>query len=474
MEEKIAKYLTSVKRCWLDGSYGTDRTNSVLRRKIAVLGLAPADYEGPERILVTSLGNAVGLLKDLNDGRELTKGGLTEFCEYCSDLGLSEEDAALILESDTVAASRPTTAQTVDKPKPGAAVSIPAQVEHEQSCGKEEDEFICSFSDDLEIYNSYRSKYHSMATESAQEFSENFYQTFKSLDHLYNSCAGVMRGYLKKAEEAALQELIDEDGIYQCDMDGFVEKFVEPNLPWDDIWETFDGQYWSIAGNAQKRMDNIGRTQIPKEAGTGVKGAVTAVAGILIWHLGVAMVGSASDSRKKARLFEDPDTRELLTYGVFESVRSVHLAYIEAFNHYSDTYIPEPDPEDEERSLMLFKNLEEERIPVSRVRQVLCEALSLNPYNEDYYEYWLDNFGDADGRLENTAQHFDVPIVGDIKLAMVEEKAGELDFSSEKEVESAKELAHFAASIGFVSYHDFAELLVEQEKKKGMALGSGL
>src|SRR5689334_12176308 len=79
-------------------------------------------------------------------------------------------------------------------------------------------------------YNQLRLKFLSVAQIAAKDFSANYEARFKNLDDLYNQGNEVAYGYIRKAVEVAIQDLVKQ-GIYDIDSDTFLE-FLDPYFTW--------------------------------------------------------------------------------------------------------------------------------------------------------------------------------------------------------------------------------------------------
>ena len=471
MEEKVLKYLTTVKRCWLDGSYENERGASILAKKIDVLQLTPSEYESAEKELIMKLSKAVDMLKDLSTGDELSKTDRLEFVEYCSDLGLNDDDADMILESDIILREA-NTKGSVNCVSNAPAIGCDIQ---------QETDLLFNVNEDLESYKEIRGKYHEIASEISEDFYNCFYNKFKDMDELHNNCEEFAYDCIDSAVEIAVNVLINDDGIHTCDKDTFRDEFVIPVLPWPSLWSSFDEQYQSIVLTTAE-IDAY-RTSCRQNSGGWVgggfgiegaaKGALTAGAANLatgalhgLFNMGAKLASSISDSMKKDSIFKDPSTRVFLRDALYQSVLCVHEAYINAYNHFSEDYIPELSPDDIIKSAKLFKNVVEGRISVNQSKSALIEAISLNPFVDEYYIHWFDTFGDADGKLEATAEYFKTHVIYEIKYDLIDAKSSELDFISDKTYPSSViELQKFAESIGFRDYNDISEGLIADIKK---------
>lgn len=203
-----------------------------------------------------------------------------------------------------------------------------------------------------------------------------------------------------------------------------------------------------------------------------IQGSVTAGAANLatgaahgLFNLAGKAVSSISDAMKKKKLFKDPNTRAFLSDALYQSVLSVHKAYIDAYNEFSKLYIPELTDDDIGKSSTLFKNITEGRIPKDQSKGVLAEALALNPFVDEYYTYWLKTFGDEDGKLEETAAFFHTSVVFKAKYDLVRKKACTLNLIRDEAFNaSVVDIENYARSIGFSGYKEISDSLIADAK----------
>ena len=120
-------------------------------------------------------------------------------------------------------------------------------------------------------------------------------------------------------------------------------------------------------------------------------------------------VAVEDEAMKKNALYDDPATQLHLTNSVFQLVFNTHLALIDATNKEKPGSISGyVSVDDAGKATRLLENVTKGRIPSDSVKLKLIEILTLNPYDEGFYQHWVKTYGDEDGGLEEIENHFGV------------------------------------------------------------------
>lgn len=94
------KYLASVVRMFIAGTYGSEKSKSLLQKKADALGLSNEETTLLEGEKVNTLNQAISYLKDLCDATgEIEDIVREEFTEYCQDINLSDEEIDLLIKN---------------------------------------------------------------------------------------------------------------------------------------------------------------------------------------------------------------------------------------------------------------------------------------------------------------------------------------------------------------------------------------
>ena len=151
--------------------------------------------------------------------------------------------------------------------------------------------------------------------------------------------------------------------------------------------------------------------------GFGVEGAIKGAATAGMMNLGGSlaagtcnMVGGVFDwignSFAKNKFMNDPETRQSYINAVSGVIAWAHLDLFK----YTNKNCPQckicqvATPEEYQKAKSLYRNLTENNIPESKIKDVCVQILQLNPYHQAVYEYIFNNFHDPNGELNAIAE----------------------------------------------------------------------
>ena len=107
-----------------------------------------------------------------------------------------------------------------------------------------------------------------------------------------------------------------------------------------------------------------------------------------------------------------------------------------------------------------------------RSKQVMLDALQLDPYSEDFYQLWLGEFGDQAGELEKLEAYFGMSIVSATKRDLIQAHKASLDFSTPEACDtSLAALREYSTAIGYQDFPKERQTIMalkaarEQEKR---------
>ena len=320
-----------------------------------------------------------------------------------------------------------------------------------------------------EAYNTIRVKYQSLAQKAQDDFSERYDTLFKNIEDIHNKCDDVAMGYLGKVIDEAIRDLI-KYGISDIDENEFYNNYIVDfkNNPWAEGFAEIDDKYLEIVMEAEAldeyrdaRAENRGRWV---GGGFGVGGAIKGAAGAAAANLAMGAVHGAfnlaakgitaiGNSFKKSALFSDTDTAASLEVSIYYMIEAVHDALVDAINDKKpETITGFRKKAEAEKAERTFGNINAGRIEGDDAKASLIECLTLDPYVAKYYDYWLKQYGDANGQLELTAQHFGLTNITETKTKLIEDKQSKLDFKTpEACMSNLKELESYAATIGYIA-----------------------
>ena len=246
-------------------------------------------------------------------------------------------------------------------------------------------------SSEFEKYNSLRKFYLQLSDDLSDEFFDDFIATFDDMDDLFLRFKPVAIGYMERAVDASIRELILM-GINDISDEVFIEKYVQKYSQLEhDCLEVFD-RYMKIVLDIEeyeeyKKTRSSGGGSVIG-GGFGVEGAVKGVAIASAANLAIGAVGgilnSIADSikesnnkREKDLLFNSKDTRDSLRTAVFNLVFCVHYGLVDAVDDNIDDKVYElVSDESAEKARSLLVNLTKGRISENEVKKVLIDALA--------------------------------------------------------------------------------------------------
>ncbi len=280
------------------------------------------------------------------------------------------------------------------------------------------------------LHNAIRQKYSKMGYEAADAFAEKYYEytscddiIMRAIPDFKASIAFVIEDIkttlISKDEydwdDAAIFELAVDEGIFNS----FYENFMEIKAQIAEI----AGDLESAKEYREARKDSRGRW-VGGTFGGSMIDAIGDQAEIAAMNLAtgaihglVNMAGNAISEReaktKLKALLESRTTISRLGNGVLQSVFALRNIFMKLA--IKGEYTCEVrDSADIEKARRLINNLNSGTIPEEKIVDICKQALELDPYNDDVYEYMFKKFGD-DGKLSEVAEYFSISSLENIK-----------------------------------------------------------
>lgn len=267
-------------------------------------------------------------------------------------------------------------------------------------------------------YNAIRLKYQKLAEKATKNFSEKW---FKDIDDLHERASTVVFNAVMPVVDVAISDLVAR-GIVDIDEKYFLENYLE--FSWEKDFEEIDEQYVQIVLKAEE-LDayRTARRQSRSRfvgGGFGIEGAIDGMfkagaANLAIgalhgtFNLGGKVITGAVNAVKKSQLFNAPSTKASLVNAFYWQLFLVHSALIEAINDKKpDSISGWVDKEEALKATRLFENIKKGRVSKQEAENMLPEILSLNPYDEAVYMYWMQDYDDDNNLLERTADYFGI------------------------------------------------------------------
>lgn len=200
-------------------------------------------------------------------------------------------------------------------------------------------------------YNAYRLLFHQKADQAKEKF-YNLYQQNSSLEDVVNKVPDQITQCLSPILEFCVKSLMDH-GIYNIDKTQFVQQYGEIQDIWGEPFLKVCDKYAEIVMD-QKELDEyrVARRQGRSRwygGGFGLSGALqgAATAGALNMISGAGhmlfngvgkVVSSIAANMQKSKIFQDPNTYQSISDGVWEAAFALHFALIHCLS------ITEVDP----------------------------------------------------------------------------------------------------------------------------------
>lgn len=207
--------------------------------------------------------------------------------------------------------------------------------------------------------------------------------------------------------------------------------------------------YFKILGmskelDAQREYAKNNRPHIVG-GGFGVEGAAKGIAQATVANAAIGLVyglanltakaaSSLGDQQKKRELLNDPATKAEL--GDF--LKQIALLgcdlVADTVNQGSERAEFETVTADSrDKSAAILENVLAGRVPDENVKSVLLQALTLNPFNDMVWIFWLKHFGDHDGSLAASADLVRIVAVKFEKVNLFAERKRELSWNTPEE-----------------------------------------
>lgn len=258
-----------------------------------------------------------------------------------------------------------------------------------------------------------------MAKKLTEEYEKKYVEVNTCIEDVHNNGYDQGFEFISQAILKAIDILI-EYKIYDISYEVFLEEYYSKYYNWNDIFDSIDNKYLSIIKSTEEldeyrtsRRENRGKWI---GGGFGLGGAVQAGAlNILsgtahgVFNLGAKLMSAVIDSSDKRKIFRDPNMLDTLKKAVLINIICIKFALYDAL--YSRGIIAWENicKKDLDSVDGILKNLDKIKDKFE-VKKALLKALSLNPYNEDIYEYIINNKLDETGIVYKIIDYFGISI----------------------------------------------------------------
>lgn len=314
-----------------------------------------------------------------------------------------------------------------------------------------------SISGSLEAYNQFRKAFIEQADMAKLRFCKLYNQN-QSLDDVIKKVPEQAEESLCPVIDFCVQILIEHD-ILTIDNVTFRERYSAYQELWGEPYMKVFDRYAEIVLD-QKTLDEYRvyrRQSRARWSGGGfglsgaLKGAATAGAlniisgaGHMVFNGVGKIVSTISANSQKSKIFKDPEVYKSISQGIWTSAFSLHIALIDALAQSGKALDAEEGIISKEASRQASAILNNVSLITStdEKKQVLLQALLLDPYQENWYYIAIQEFGDHDGQLENLAQYFGISVIYQEKQRIIEDYLKTFPLDTEAQALEAQEKLH--------------------------------
>ncbi len=298
------------------------------------------------------------------------------------------------------------------------------------------------------IYNAIRNKYADLAQKAYEKF-EQIDSEFTDIHDLVENAPNAFLTSMEDVLKEVLQDIISID-IYTVDQDtlidtaldndyfnDFVRRYKKIENRYTEIFEELDDAeyYREVRKETRPRWQSatFGGNSIQAWSNQLDVGAMNLVEGIahsIFNAIGNAM--SRSEAEKKLKnLFNTTSLRSEMCEGVWGSAFNMHgliINFVQAnTNIRFGGFV---DDEDAEKAQAMFNNLTTLNLPSDKQVQFVKSIIELNPYNKDFYTYFIEKNSDQDNAIGEFAEHFGInsaELKGNILENFIDNNIGETE-----------------------------------------------
>ncbi len=290
-------------------------------------------------------------------------------------------------------------------------------------------------SEGLENFGKIKREFQELSSEYESKFIEELMKKCDDVQDMVDNASKIANRYFEKIEEMILTKLTS-NGVYTVKKSDVTKAASECG-----VFEGFE----KTLSNLEEACSNINarvnyareQREMRKEyrgrvigGGFGISNAMKGMvqASIIngavgLGHSFVNAIGNARSEREARERLEDmyPVARIGLKSAFSATIRNYHIVMIVMLDKYEIETFELPSNEDRETAKAMMENLEAGRIPKNKMKQVLFQILSLDPFSKAPYFYALEQYGDAKKELEQFAKIHEMNVEG-IKESVVGRK----------------------------------------------------
>jgi hypothetical protein len=313
---------------------------------------------------------------------------------------------------------------------------------------------------DLINFNNFRHKYIKLADDAKYSFTLE-YNKLSSMEQLFEKVPNIYYEKLTSIINKAVEDLV-HNKVYDIDEERFADRLAKKVQIAEVLSKLSDKYEEILEDQAEKdayrteRRQNRGRFY---GSGYGMSGAIKASinAGVLnagtgLLHGAANVVGSAFSAigaaAKKKALFSESTTFTSIINAAHHDFHLILFTLTDILQHNGIQIYQVTDRHIDDANV-IFKSVTRSSFPKEEIIDTMIKAISLNPYNEKYYNFIIDTFGDENKEVENVASFFNVD-VENYKQSLIKEFYKKQDVVTFDRAIIAKDnTINFSKSVGY-------------------------
>lgn len=275
------------------------------------------------------------------------------------------------------------------------------------------------------------------------EFLQEVRQTVDRMNHDFDDKIGSLDEFVEYGVSWVQDELdpllkftmdqLSLNGCYGISQEDFFQKYVAPKL--NDIP--------SIYNSMEEALDDIHRRQAEKNA-QHVAERKEKVAngsdelGEMLWN-GVRRLGNGVQNLAEAADIYNETIQQKIKDEFIYICYTMVDSFAEALYDHEKMDLRDPvSSEDYKRTRAMMKNLENNKIPESKIDDAAFEIFTKQPFMPEIIEWAVGHYGDPDGHFQKIADAFHIDL-SEKKKDLLKAAFSQIDFSTEESLLRGKE-----------------------------------
>lgn len=305
-------------------------------------------------------------------------------------------------------------------------------------------------SDGLEQYNELHHQYVESANEACETFKKIYTEQNRDMEDVKYRGERQIEKSLEQTYFVSLRHFLDHD-IYDIDRDLFAQYCKEQKyLP---VYDVHKNNLMKLAqvdayveSEAQRRELRKANRSHPAWFANGLSGMISAtildgvtysVSGAL--HSGVNAIGNWRTQKQaqeaRNQIYQDDNTLEEYLSAIYQSAYQTHYGYIDQLEQRQDIHVEKYEPQNQRSALAMHNNIAMLQPKKEKAQKIAAQMLSLDPYQREYYQNLIQNYGDPNGEIQKIGEFFYVDMES-VKRTLQENYAKSFPFEEVREIQS--------------------------------------